>query len=100
MQGRMISYAIGSVSLLHELGTQIASTRTMSQKLQWRDLHLQCASHCAGNSRWVHAMAWSGQKDFGASATVPFLVDGAEAGLLKSHGPLTFLKVCISLCIE
>ncbi|KAK4607545.1 hypothetical protein RGQ29_001408 [Quercus rubra] len=46
-----------------------------------------------GNSRWVHAMEWSGQKQFGASPTVPFVVDDAEAGLLKSHGPLTFLKV-------
>ncbi|KAF5447333.1 hypothetical protein F2P56_032892 [Juglans regia] len=46
-----------------------------------------------GNSRWVHAMEWSGQKQFGASPTVQFVVDGAEAGVLKSHGPLTFLKV-------
>lgn len=46
-----------------------------------------------GNSRWVHAMEWSGQKDFAAAATKPFVVDGAEAGLLKGHGPLTFLRV-------
>ncbi|KAA8550327.1 hypothetical protein F0562_002011 [Nyssa sinensis] len=46
-----------------------------------------------GNSRWVHAMEWSGQKDFVAASSVPFVVDGAEAGLLKSHGPLIFLKV-------
>ncbi|PIA29125.1 hypothetical protein AQUCO_06200013v1 [Aquilegia coerulea] len=46
-----------------------------------------------GNSRWVHAMEWSGQKDFDGSPTVPFSVDGAEAGQLKSHGPLSFLKV-------
>ncbi|KAK7261306.1 hypothetical protein RIF29_27615 [Crotalaria pallida] len=46
-----------------------------------------------GNSRWVHAMEWSGQKEFRESPTVQFLVDGAEAGELKSHGPLTFLKV-------
>ncbi|EOY34479.1 Serine carboxypeptidase-like 48 [Theobroma cacao] len=46
-----------------------------------------------GNSNWVHAMTWSGQKEFGAAPTVPFVVDGAEAGQLKSHGPLTFLKV-------
>ncbi|CAJ1955872.1 unnamed protein product [Sphenostylis stenocarpa] len=46
-----------------------------------------------GNSRWVQAMKWSGQKEFVASGTVPFLVDGAEAGTLKSHGPLAFLKV-------
>ncbi|KAG4954749.1 hypothetical protein JHK87_040343 [Glycine soja] len=45
-----------------------------------------------GNSRWVNAMEWSGQKQFGASSTVPFLVDGVEAGTLKSHGPLAFLK--------
>uniref|UniRef100_A0A2C9V350 Carboxypeptidase n=1 Tax=Manihot esculenta TaxID=3983 RepID=A0A2C9V350_MANES len=46
-----------------------------------------------GNSRWVHAMEWSGQKEFGAAPTVRFVVEGAEAGQLKSHGPLTFLKV-------
>ena len=38
-------------------------------------------------------MKWSGQKDFEASPTVPYLVDGKEAGQLKNHGPLAFLKV-------
>ncbi|XP_052184116.1 serine carboxypeptidase-like [Diospyros lotus] len=46
-----------------------------------------------GNSRWVKEMKWSGQKNFTASPTVQFLVDGREAGLMTSHGPLTFLKV-------
>ncbi|XP_020214594.1 serine carboxypeptidase-like [Cajanus cajan] len=46
-----------------------------------------------GNSRWVHAMEWSGQKSFGTSPTVKFVVDGAEAGSLNSYGPLSFLKV-------
>ncbi|XP_073156558.1 serine carboxypeptidase-like [Henckelia pumila] len=46
-----------------------------------------------GNSRWVHAMEWNGQKGFVAARTVPFAVDGLEAGLQKGHGPLTFLKV-------
>ncbi|KAJ7947872.1 Carboxypeptidase [Quillaja saponaria] len=46
-----------------------------------------------GNSRWVHAMKWSGQQQFGAAVTVPFIVDSAQAGLMKNHGPLTFLKV-------
>ncbi|XP_029146222.2 serine carboxypeptidase-like 48 [Arachis hypogaea] len=46
-----------------------------------------------GNSRWVHAMEWSGQNEFGAASTIPFLVDGTAAGTLKSHGPLAFLKV-------
>ncbi|XP_059456068.1 serine carboxypeptidase-like [Corylus avellana] len=46
-----------------------------------------------GNSRWVHAMEWSGQQKFVASPEVPFVVDGSEAGVLKSHGALTFLKV-------
>ncbi|KAM7278051.1 hypothetical protein ACFE04_005185 [Oxalis oulophora] len=46
-----------------------------------------------GNSRWVHAMEWSGKKKFGAAKYVPFVVDGAEAGQMKSHGPLIFLKV-------
>ncbi|XP_068645875.1 serine carboxypeptidase-like [Aristolochia californica] len=46
-----------------------------------------------GNSRWVHSMEWSGQQQFGSAPTVSFKVDGAEAGLLKSFGPVSFLKV-------
>lgn len=46
-----------------------------------------------GNSRWVHAMEWSGQKEFVAAPTTPFSVDGVEAGLQKGHGPLIFLRV-------
>ncbi|XP_021296122.1 serine carboxypeptidase-like [Herrania umbratica] len=45
------------------------------------------------NSRWVHSMEWSGQKEFVASPEVPFVVDGSEAGVLKTYGPLGFLKV-------
>ncbi|CAN0825782.1 Serine carboxypeptidase-like 49 [Linum grandiflorum] len=46
-----------------------------------------------GNSRWVHAMEWSGQKEFVSSPEISFEVDGSEAGVLKTHGPLAFLKV-------
>ncbi|KAH7836997.1 hypothetical protein Vadar_008321 [Vaccinium darrowii] len=46
-----------------------------------------------GNSNWVNAMAWSGQKGFTAASNVSFVVDGAEKGVMKSYGPLTFLKV-------
>ncbi|CDP07044.1 unnamed protein product [Coffea canephora] len=46
-----------------------------------------------GNSRWVEAMEWSGQKNYLAAPTVPFTVDGSEAGLQKKYGPLIFLKV-------
>ncbi|KAL3518430.1 hypothetical protein ACH5RR_021019 [Cinchona calisaya] len=46
-----------------------------------------------GNSRWVQAMEWSGQKDFLAAPNVSFTVNGVEAGLRKGYGPLTFLKV-------
>ncbi|XP_057965311.1 serine carboxypeptidase 3-like [Malania oleifera] len=46
-----------------------------------------------GNSRWVHAMEWSCQKEFVASPETPFIVDGSEAEVLKSHGPVAFLKV-------
>lgn len=44
-------------------------------------------------------MEWSGQKDFVASPEVPFEVDGSESGVLKSHGPLAFLKVSLSLSL-
>ncbi|XP_025641695.1 serine carboxypeptidase-like 48 isoform X2 [Arachis hypogaea] len=46
-----------------------------------------------GNSRWVHAMKWSGQEQFRASPTIQFVVNGSHAGSLKSYGPLAFLKV-------
>ncbi|GKA58471.1 serine carboxypeptidase-like protein [Tanacetum coccineum] len=46
-----------------------------------------------GNIRWVTAMKWSGQSGFEASEISEFKVDGKLAGLLKSHGPLTFLEV-------
>ncbi|KAL9663140.1 hypothetical protein QQ045_027979 [Rhodiola kirilowii] len=46
-----------------------------------------------GNSKWVNAMPWSGQKGFVAANTISYVVDGKEAGLVKSFGPLTFLKV-------
>ncbi|KAJ0963573.1 hypothetical protein J5N97_028695 [Dioscorea zingiberensis] len=46
-----------------------------------------------GNSKWVHSMEWSGQQKFVSSAETSFNVGGAEAGILKSHGPLSFLKV-------
>ncbi|XVE75476.1 hypothetical protein DITRI_Ditri12bG0096800 [Diplodiscus trichospermus] len=53
-----------------------------------------------GNSRWVHAMEWSGQEEFVASSEVPFEVDGSEAGILKTHGPLGFLKVTWLTALE
>ncbi|KAL2328560.1 hypothetical protein Fmac_021987 [Flemingia macrophylla] len=46
-----------------------------------------------GNSRWIHAMEWSGQKEFETSPALKFVVDGKEAGTLSSYGPLSFLKV-------
>ncbi|CAI0452810.1 unnamed protein product [Linum tenue] len=46
-----------------------------------------------GNSEWVNAMKWSGQKKFHAAADVPFVAGGEKAGELKSYGPLAFLKV-------
>ncbi|MED6116794.1 hypothetical protein PIB30_103489 [Stylosanthes scabra] len=46
-----------------------------------------------GNSRWVNAMKWSGQEKFGAAPTTQFVVNGSQAGSLKSYGPLAFLKV-------
>ncbi|KAF1885330.1 hypothetical protein Lal_00029219 [Lupinus albus] len=46
-----------------------------------------------GNSRWVHAMKWSGQKGFKSATTVKFVVDGAAAGDLTTHEALSFLKI-------
>lgn len=38
-------------------------------------------------------MEWSGKEAFVSSSEEPFTVDGKEAGILKSYGPLSFLKV-------
>ncbi|KAM7278879.1 hypothetical protein ACFE04_006013 [Oxalis oulophora] len=46
-----------------------------------------------GNSLWANDMKWSGQKHFGAAENVSFVVDGSKAGVMRSYGPLTFLKV-------
>ncbi|KAK4286416.1 hypothetical protein QN277_002974 [Acacia crassicarpa] len=46
-----------------------------------------------GNERWVDSMKWSGQAAFMASPNVSFVVDGQEAGKLRSHEPLSFLKI-------
>ncbi|CAL5424152.1 unnamed protein product [Camellia sinensis] len=45
-----------------------------------------------GNYRWVNLMQWSGQNNFTTAAAVPFVVDGALGGIMKSYGSLTFLK--------
>ncbi|GJM88393.1 hypothetical protein PR202_ga04451 [Eleusine coracana subsp. coracana] len=46
-----------------------------------------------GNFRWVNAMVWSGQQNFSEAPMLPFKINGKERGLLKSYGPLSFLKV-------
>lgn len=46
-----------------------------------------------GNSRWVNSMEWSGHEEFTKAPTKSFLVDDKEAGLITSHGSLSFLKV-------
>lgn len=48
---------------------------------------------CTGNSRWVHAMEWSGQKDFEGAATIPFSVAKVVMGLLFSSR-----FVCVPAC--
>lgn len=50
-----------------------------------------------GNYRWVNSMEWTGQQQYATAPDVPFMVNGTEAGLLKSYGPVSFLKVCLLL---
>lgn len=38
-------------------------------------------------------MKWSGTETFVKTNMTSFTVDGEEAGLIKSYGPLSFLKV-------
>ncbi|TKY67170.1 Serine carboxypeptidase 49 [Spatholobus suberectus] len=82
LQDRMRNLEVGIPALLEE---------GIKMLVYAGDKDLLC--NWLGNSRWVHAMVWSGQKAFGTSPTVKFVVDGAEAGSLNSYGPLSFLKV-------
>jgi serine carboxypeptidase-like clade IV len=55
------------------------------------------SSNCVtGNYRWVNSMKWSGSETFVETNMTSFTVDGEEAGLIKSYGPLSFLKVRIA----
>ena len=42
-------------------------------------------------------MEWSGKENFKAAKEVPFVVDGKEAGKVKSYEQLSFLKVRLFL---
>ncbi|WOL08444.1 hypothetical protein Cni_G17197 [Canna indica] len=46
-----------------------------------------------GNVRWVNSMEWSGSQLFNEAPLAPFTVDSKEAGVLKTSGPLSFLKM-------
>ncbi|GJN03301.1 hypothetical protein PR202_ga20731 [Eleusine coracana subsp. coracana] len=56
--------------------------------------------HWLGNFRWVNAMVWSGQQNLSKAPILSFKISGKEAGLLKSYGPLNFLKVSSTPCIS
>ncbi|KAI9337963.1 Alpha/Beta hydrolase protein [Obelidium mucronatum] len=46
-----------------------------------------------GNEAWLNAMEWSGQEGYLNAPTGPFIVDKLEAGLFKTYGNLTWLKI-------
>ncbi|PIN09604.1 Carboxypeptidase C [Handroanthus impetiginosus] len=81
-EDRMKNFAVGLPELLQEGIKLLVYAGEYDLICNW-----------LGNSRWVDNMEWSGQKEFVSAPTVPFTVDGVKAGLQKSYGPLTFLKV-------
>ncbi|KAL9672316.1 hypothetical protein QQ045_028566 [Rhodiola kirilowii] len=46
-----------------------------------------------GSFKWASAMKWSAQGEFTKANLISYKVGGKEIGLIKSFGPLTFLKV-------
>jgi len=46
-----------------------------------------------GNLAWVEAMHWSGRKKFNRAKERRWVVDGQEAGQVRTSGKLTFLRV-------
>jgi Serine carboxypeptidase len=57
--------------------------------------NMSTGNYVTGNYRWVNSMKWSGSETFVETNMTSFTVDGEEAGLIKSYGPLSFLKVKI-----
>lgn len=46
-----------------------------------------------GNWKWVSEMPWSQQAQFLAAPERKWTLDGAVAGSVRAHGPLSFVKV-------
>ncbi|XP_038717180.1 serine carboxypeptidase-like 48 [Tripterygium wilfordii] len=55
------------------------------------DYYLLC-NHLE-NSEWVLNMKWYAKEEFGKAPSLPYFVDNEEVGLLRSYGPLSFLRV-------
>ncbi|KAF6155416.1 hypothetical protein GIB67_019942 [Kingdonia uniflora] len=83
-----------------ELATKLCALLENGVKLLIYAGEYDLICNCLGNSRWVHAMECSGHKQFVGSPIVPFVVDGAKAGQMKSYGSLSFLKVSPSIHLK
>ena len=46
-----------------------------------------------GNRAWVDKLKWTGSEEWAAGSDVEWSVDGKPAGMVKTVGPLTFLRV-------
>ncbi|CAN1146302.1 Serine carboxypeptidase-like 48 [Linum perenne] len=82
---------IGDYMLNYQLGIPQLLEKGIGVLIYAGEFDLIC--NWLGNWNWVHAMKWSGQKQFEGAATVPFVVGKTSAGELKGYGPLHFLKV-------
>lgn len=46
-----------------------------------------------GNKAWTLALEWGGKEGFEAEGDHPWVVNGKEAGLARTHANFTFLQV-------
>jgi len=46
-----------------------------------------------GNKAWALALKWNGKSRFNSAKDKPWVVDGQEAGIVRSSGALTFVQV-------
>jgi carboxypeptidase C (cathepsin A) len=51
------------------------------------------ATAWVGIEHWTRELEWSGHSAFAGEELRPWVVDGAEAGVYRSHGPFTFATV-------
>jgi len=62
-------------------------------KVMFYNGEFDLAANYVGGEAWLAAMSWPGQQQFNATQFAPWVVEGQEAGFIKSVDNLTLVRV-------